>query len=275
MIWKIIIEKIFNVTIPKDDDIDKKRCCVTDSVRTVAKMWQSEMTQQAMFVKNISHLNRTPDFINPCFWEEKTGIHEKAPCNTPNSYDHKSNGIIKSLGKTEYKNINVIKSYRIKSTDTDCLSNPMVNNNRSNRTSSSNNRRRSRCSTTKAKMVDVGCECNRVNEEMNSQKTMLRHLEEKCYCQKQEIDQLKRQNSSLRIELQNVYNKNTSWKSAFFTPSKCTNTSTANQDSIVTMPKLIEFSADDSVNTNPIKGVESEMIITMKSGKNEVNTGLM
>lgn len=258
MFWKIILEKIFHITIPKEDD--QQRCCGADGVRTVSKRWQSEMTQQAMFVKNISYINHTPELINSCIWEETTAIKETVPGNTT------KNDLVKTMGKT-YRNINVIKSNKVKSTDTDCLSNPLVNRSKS---SSLNKRRNSRRSTTKAEMIDAECECDQISEEINHQKTVLLNLEEKCNSQKQEITKLKKDNSSLRIELQNVYNKNTSRKTSFFTPSKCTNTiNRSNHDSVGTLPKALECYADDCVNTIPIKGVESEMIITMKSGKNE------
>lgn len=267
MFWKIITEKIFNVTIPKDDDLDQKRCGRIDSVRSIAKLWQSEITQQAMYVKNISYMNHSPDFpeMNACIWEEDAAKKETTPCTPCGFPDHKSNDSNKRARKTDYRSGHLIKSYKVKSTDTDYLSNPLVN--RSNKIGSSlNSRRHSRCSTPKPKMVDKECDCHEITEEMNAQKTFLLHLQDKCNCQKQEIDKLRKENSSLRIELQNIY-KNSSLKSAFFTPSRCS----CNRNSITTLPRPFECdAADSSVDTTQVKGVESEMIITMKNGKNEV-----
>ncbi|KAJ8726157.1 hypothetical protein PYW07_000855 [Mythimna separata] len=265
MFWKIIVEKIFFVNIPKDDVLDQKRCG-TETVRSVAKVWQSEMTQQAMFVKNISYLNRPPNFPSPCVWEGNAMTKDTTSCNNSSSdQDHKNNDIIKSEGKTDCRKKITMKSFKVKSTDTDCLSNPLVH--RSNRTGSSlNSRRHSRCST-KAKMVDMGCDCNKMSEEMNAQKTLLLNLQEKCNCQKQEIDKLTRENSSLRIELQNIY-KNSSRKTTYFTPSRSSSNNDS-QDSIAILPKPFECFSENCGDSNQVKGVESEMIITMKNGKNK------
>lgn len=268
MFWRIIIEKIFNVTIPKDEVLDQKKCYVSENVRSVAKLWQKEMTEQAMYVKNISYLNRSPEFPNPRIQEGKIAKNETdSYINSSSDQEYKTNDITKSEGKQNCRNGYKIKSFKVKSTDTDGLSNPMVQ--RSNRTGSSlNSRRHSRCSTKKVKMVDTGCNFNEISEERNAQTAILLNLQEKCNCQKQEIVKLRRENSSLRIELQNVYKKS-SWKSAFFTPSTCTS-NYESHDSIAILPKLFECCTENSTGTNQVKGVESEMVITMKNGKNQV-----
>ncbi|CAH0700807.1 unnamed protein product [Spodoptera exigua] len=128
MFWKIIIEKIFNITLPRNDEKVPQEHCFTDSVQSVAKAWQTEMLQQAM----------------------------------------------------------------------------------------------------------------------------------------KEIERLKRENSSLKVELQNVY-KSSSWKSSFHACSKCS----SNHKTIALLPKPFECYAEENANTNQVKPIDSEMIITMKNCKNE------
>ncbi|PZC83272.1 hypothetical protein B5X24_HaOG208036 [Helicoverpa armigera] len=80
MLWKIIIEKIFHVNIPKDEDLAQNECCRTDSVRSVAKVWQTEMVQQAMFVRNISPYLTRAIFPIPCCWKGKKSKREPLTC---------------------------------------------------------------------------------------------------------------------------------------------------------------------------------------------------
>lgn len=261
MFWKIIVEKLFNVNISKNEDLEPPECCRTDSVRSVAKMWQTEMVQQAMFVRNITpFLSRTPRFPNACLWKgSKTVKKEPAPCNLkPCVYPDDCTKDIKRKC-----NSYTMKTYKLKSTDTDGLSCPSVS--KSGRPCSSHTRKLNRQCSARVKMVDMECDaCNDINDEITTYKINLEYLQDKFNCQKKEIEKLKRENSSLRIELHNVY-KNSSWKSSFYTPTTCT----SNNDTVAILPKPFECCGEEDI-CNRVKGIDSEMIITMKNCKNEV-----
>ncbi|XP_026737985.1 uncharacterized protein LOC113501149 isoform X2 [Trichoplusia ni] len=258
MFWKIIVEKIFNVNVSKEDD-NCNECCRTSSVRSVAKIWQTEMVHQALFVKNITPLlSRTPNIRGTCLWKgTKTVKKEVAPCNLkPCIIQDGSDEPKKEPCKL--KNF-TIKSYKVQSTDTDCLSNPMVI-----RPSKTNKKTNRQCSA-KVKMVETGCEaCGEPCDDIKAYKNNCEILQEKCNCQKKEIDKLKRENSSLKIELQNVY-KNSSWKSAFYTPSSCT----GKTDSVALLPKPFECCPEENADSRHVKDIDSEMYITIKNCTNE------
>ncbi|XP_047042420.1 uncharacterized protein LOC124646339 [Helicoverpa zea] len=262
MFWKIIIEKIFHVNIPKDEDLAQNECCRTDSVRSVAKVWQTEMVQQAMFVRNISPYLTRAIFPIPCCWKGKKSKREPLTCPfKPQGYP---DGFPECKKKCSLKDCRKPCCKNNRSTDTDFISNPSVC--RSNKSCSTSQSQRvcSKHCAAKVRLVDKQCHCNEISEEINAYKINLEKLQDKCNCQKTEIDKLKKENSSLKIELQNVY-KNSSWKSTFFSPFK----SASKHDSVAILPKPFECCTDDIPNVSEVKGIDSEMIITMKNCKNE------
>ncbi|KAF9811961.1 hypothetical protein SFRURICE_021318 [Spodoptera frugiperda] len=254
MFWKIIVEKILNITLPKNDDKVPPECCFTDSVQSVAKAWQTDMLQQAMYVKNYS-----PCYLPlPCWKKRKP---EVAPCNLrPCGYDDlHTRSCVRVLSKPDCR---TYKCYKHKSTDTNCLSNPMVCRSKKTCPAPCCQKPVNKYCAAKVRLVNIGCECNKENEEIIAYKTNLDFLQEKTCCQRKEIERLKRENSSLKIELQNVY-KNSSWKSSFQPSSKC---SSNHNTMCALLPKPFECYAEENANTNQ---VNSEMIITMKNCKNE------
>ncbi|KAH9635051.1 hypothetical protein HF086_004405 [Spodoptera exigua] len=257
MFWKIIIEKIFNITLPKNDEKVPQEHCFTDSVQSVAKAWQTEMLQQAMYVKNYS-----PCILPlPC-WDRKRVKPEVAPCNLrPCGYnDLHTRSCVRILSKPDCRGYKCCKN---KSTDTDCLSNPIVSSSKKS-CSSRYSQNQSRYCSAKIRTANKGCQCKEENEELDAYKANLDFLQEKCNCQRKEIERLKRENSSLKVELQNVY-KSSSWKSSFHACSKCS----SNHKTIALLPKPFECYAEENANTNQVKPIDSEMIITMKNCKNE------
>ncbi|CAB3231361.1 unnamed protein product [Arctia plantaginis] len=248
MFWKIIIEKLFNIKVSKSDQFAAQTAndC-TDCVRSVAKVWQTEMIQQAMFVKNVTHfLNRNylPWTIN------------NSPINLKldNIDDENQN-------KDHLKSINTLN---LKS------SKGLIDNNNDNRefaNAKTNTRRRkfsSKHSILKRQTVDVECECTDLNDEIDAFKASLNVLKEKSYTQEVEIEKLTKENESLKQKLHNVY-KNPWWRSNVCSRSAGT---FSGSYPIESLPKPYE-ACEDNFNVSQIKAVDSEVIITMKNCKNE------
>lgn len=264
MFWKIIIEKIFGINLQKSEVFENIQDSRTANVKSVAKLWEKELVQQALFVKNVTPLlskgasmNKT-DFPckSPCIRTE-TMTRIPQPCNkTDNKEPPRSLKINKVKSPTSS-----LLSQRTKTTDLGRSSCSVSRN------SEKSTRKLHRCTSVRVRTVDKACEpCIIENEELKTYKNNIELLQQRCNCQECEIDKLKEENNSLKIELQNFYKK-CSWKtSVLHTPVP----KSSDFDKAALVPKPFECSIDDSTRENSVKNTDSEMIITMKNCRNEV-----
>ncbi|XP_075991975.1 uncharacterized protein LOC142987236 [Anticarsia gemmatalis] len=267
MFWKIIVEKLFNINLTKSEQLERSESCYTDSVRSVARVWQSDMINQALFVKNISpllcratrhwkgrenakvHKGPAPRNINPC------GIENC--CRNIDNHKSKTSSCSRSC----------------KMTDTHGLSSSTLHTHTHHRkfktppsVSSYSRRLSSRHTLAKLKTVDISCDCTDLKDEMSGYRVKFDILQKKYKTQEQEIKKLQKENGSLRIELQNLY-KNSWWKECMEN-NTCT-IGTGHSDVGASIPKPFEDCvSDEKIDVNA-KSVDSEMIITMKNCKNE------
>lgn len=249
MFWKIIIEKLFNIKVSKSNELatQSSNDC-TDCVRSVARVWQTEMIQQAMFMKNVTH------FLNRSYlpWTIKN-----SPINLKLE-DIDDDNQNKNHPKPSTK-LNLKSSKELIETN--------KNDNREYVNVKTNTRRRkfsSKHSILKRNTVDVECECTDLNDEIAAFKTNINILKEKSYTHELEIQKLTKENESLKQKLHNVY-KNPWWSSIC---SRSVGTCSGSYP-IESIPKPYE-ACEENVYVNPIKPVDSEVIITMKNCKNEV-----
>ncbi|CAH2104942.1 unnamed protein product [Euphydryas editha] len=127
-----------------------------------------------------------------------------------------------------------------------------------NRSSSSLCKKLSKCISVKMKTVDVGCgTCFLDKEENSMDKYNLDYLQQRLNLQSDELRQLKRENISLKLELRNM-RKNCI---PSYTP--------VYSDSNVFVPPRPFESYFDETETDTVKDIESEMIITMKNCQNK------
>lgn len=262
MFWKIIVEKLFGINISKADEFDIQESR-TDTVKSVAKLWEKELVQQALFVQNVTTLLSKNSNIN------KSEYTWKPPCIKKETHTR-----IPRPYKTDNASKNSLKINKVKSPTNSILSQRArdADIGRSSYSFSRNNERTSRklhrCTSVRVKMADQSCEtCDIDSDELKNYKKNVEFLQQKCNVQDTEIEKLRKENNSLKIELQNFY-KTSSWKTAHHSPI------TANYDKTAVVPKPFECCIDDSRPTSSPKNTDSEMIITMKNCRNEVRLSL-
>lgn len=260
MFWKIIVERIFGVNIPKDENFDKIQDSRTDTVKSVAKLWEKEITQQTLFFKNVTPwLRRGPNTKTESPWKQAFPKREiptriPRPCKT----DNKDSFPIKISKNKSPTNSNLTQ--KVRGSDVDRSSSSTSKN------CEKTSRKVHRSTSVRLRMVDAACDTCKLgkeNEELKSYKKNVEVLQQKCNTQESEIEKLKRENNSLKIELQNFY-KTCSWKSVL-SPS-----TGPNYDKTAVVPKPFESCIDEGGAPSVIKNTDSEMIITMKNCRNEV-----
>lgn len=246
MFWKIIIDKIFNINISKCTEYETD-CNSGDSVRSIAKTWQNEMVHQAMYVKNITPvLNRVP-LLRSC--GPKNEMKEEISHRTIKSWPAED--------KYYSKHVARIRHNSTRSTELKEKTRGEEERTRGMR------KKHSRSTNIEVKTIETACDTcfiEKEHEEIKAYKRNLQVLQDKCNGHIEEVERLKRQNNSLRIELENVY-KSCPWKAAFYCPDSCEHTHQA--------PKPFEVALEDSC-PGPAKNIDSEIIITMKKCKHEV-----
>lgn len=238
MFWKIIIDKIFNINISKYDDFEIN-CNNGDSVRTIAKAWQTDMVQQAMFVKNANPLLSGVSILRN--FSSKSDKHQES-----------SQREIKSWPEEDKYS----KQVRNKQTTKSHIKEDI-------KTLRGIHKKFSRSTYVEIKAVDRACDTCLLEtdqEEIKAHMKNLQVLQDKCNGHIEEVERLKRENNSLRIELENVY-KSCPWKATFYCPD--------NHDHSH-VPKPFEVALEDNYCPGPLKNIDSEMIITMKKCKHEV-----
>ncbi|KAG6444045.1 hypothetical protein O3G_MSEX003181 [Manduca sexta] len=262
MFWKILLEKIFNVNIIKNTDFNSQNNCIrTDSIRSVTKEWQNEIVHQALFLKNITPLGTgvtsgSPRRVSKVSTKVSQSACGEKPCliieatkSDKNFTEHIHVKTNSEIGKPRKSNIE------------------QKNSTGSNKIHSKRPcRKLSRCTSVRVKMNDVGCSTHNIddeNEELKTYKNNFEQLQQQFNVQITEIEKLQKENTSLRIELQDVY------KHFIYKPSCCTPDSLMmDKDTGILAPKPFENCMDENVDTNSIKDIDSEMIITMKNCKN-------
>ncbi|VVC97304.1 uncharacterized protein LOC126979905 isoform X1 [Leptidea sinapis] len=58
LFWKIILEKVFGIVIPTEDDFKSIRC---SSIRSLSKNWEDEIIEQTVFLRKLIPLRRKHD----------------------------------------------------------------------------------------------------------------------------------------------------------------------------------------------------------------------
>nr|XP_034827382.1 uncharacterized protein LOC117984821 isoform X2 [Maniola hyperantus] len=252
MFWKIITQRIFKISFPKNDDLEGA-CCSNESVQSVAKVWEQELVQQALVVKNLTPLLNTQ-------------LNEKAPY-CWKSYTKYLNKIItldnlrcviedddeSTVDCKKLKEHQKLCSCEDKATETDSV-----------RPSDTSNKRRSKlttkvskCTSFRAKTVNFGNDaCNIDIEEINTYKNNLDYLQQQYNMQNDALNQLKTENMSLKLQLQNMTRNSA--------PSYFTMVKSDNSASVIPMPYESYCEKEESV-----KVIDSEMIISLKNCEHE------
>ncbi|XP_026756969.2 uncharacterized protein LOC113516706 [Galleria mellonella] len=245
MLWKIIIEKIFNVNY-KDENFCSINNSRTDSVQSIVKVWEKEMVEQALFVKNIGTFSTKSSSLNSkhnyCA-QKQVDIKKEVPSRIPAAKD-------------------AILKREIKKSKINLESDRILNGNSSISNDIPAKRKFSRSTSVRVKTVNKSCDaCNikEENEELKTYKYNLEYLQQQHKQQETEMEILKRENKSLKLELQSFY-KTCSWKSTHYNPSSITKN---------VVPKPFECCVEENKEKNTVKNLESEMIITMKNCKNK------
>lgn len=253
MFWRIIIEKIFKIKLLDRENLNDAQDCKRNTVQSIAQSWQKEMKEETMYIKNISSTlsNTYNEKINICRDSEiSVGTQSQ----------------ILKLYKAEdmcqeYAPQKTIKSQRnhvlVRNDIGTSTISPQIKN-QSNQTHRSEGRHPFK----KVRVIDVACEtCNleTTNDEITSSNDNINRLRHIFIEQGKQLEKLKRENSSLKLELENFHRMCT-WKSTLYKPG---------HDSITMIPKPFEGSSEDIKNKTP-SDIDSEMVITMKDGINEV-----
>lgn len=228
MFWKIIVDKIFHVNIPKYKESNND-CTDRDTVRCVAKKWQSEIVSQAYYVKSMT---------NPAIGGERW------PRAVKKNLQHTAKSWPSDDRYSEKKTrlLNLTRLQRLKEEKDNLLT-------------GSGKKFKDEGTHAAATTVNKGCDICFVEKEQDDvslYKKELLDLHTKCMERADEIDRLRRDNKSLRIELENVYSSDP-WGAP----------------SIPHSTEFRPFEFEES--SQPIKDLDSEMVITMKQCKNEVS----
>ncbi|KAM3962808.1 uncharacterized protein ACR2FA_003192 [Aphomia sociella] len=252
MFWKIIVEKIFNVDY-KSEDVYSGHGSRTDCIQSVAKVWEKEIIEQALFLKNINPFPiKRPSINNNC------NVQKQLEANI------ESSSRIPIHCKTERESVHQNKLVNSKNNVTKIetkLSELVINE--SNKSNGKEVRRKlSRCTSVRIKVANKGCDvCNleKDNDEIRAYKRNLEFLQQRYIRQENEMETLKRENTSLKLELQNFY-KTCSWKSSFYTTGDIPSDNSV--DGVVLKPFE---NVEENKNENIVKEFDSEMIITMRN----------
>ncbi|XP_073941422.1 uncharacterized protein [Choristoneura fumiferana] len=247
MFWKVIVEKVFRIHVPKSEELCNSRSLCTDSVRKTAKVWQKEMVHQALLL----------DHLLPC--QREGSRLSKQPKSTKlesciSSHTYK----VDSVNSCKTRNDHSVRSKDTKSRGNDPLLSGVVKPHKKRKTVS-------RFISVRVRTVDFSCDTTDLPkgvEDSGAYKNSLKFLQQDLNEQKLEVERLKKENTSLKFELQNVYN-GFSLSSHFCSPvGFCP----PNQ-SLCRIPK--PFECVDDVSSDPlVKNIDSEMIITMKKCHN-------
>ncbi|XP_045778814.1 uncharacterized protein LOC123876523 [Maniola jurtina] len=252
MFWKIITQRIFRISFPKNDDLEGA-CCSNESVQSVAKVWEQELVQQALVVQNLTPLlNTQVNERQPYCWQSYTNYLKKIMTFDNLRFIVEDDDESNVMNKKLKENLKVC-SCEDKATETDSKrSNHTANKRRSKLTKKLN-----KCTSFRAKTVNFGNDaCNIDAEEINMYKNNLDYLQQQYNMQNDELNQLKAENMSLKLQLQSMTRKSAS---SYFTMVKSDNSASV-------MPIPYESYCEDE---ESVKVIDSEMIISLKACENE------
>ncbi|XP_039764893.1 uncharacterized protein LOC120637237 isoform X1 [Pararge aegeria] len=247
MFWKIITERIFKISIPKNDDVESTS---NKSVQSVAKAWQKELIKQALVVKQLTpiiskQINEKPTYT----WKSYTNYFKKIITLNNSRYmiDDDDNSTVDSEILNE-------KHYICE--DKATVTNP-IRDIRNNGRSKLLVKKISRCTSFRGRTVDFGGDaCHIDAEEINMCKNNLVYLQKQYNMQSDELGQLKTENTSLKVQLQNMARK--------YAPLCSTMITSDNKASVIPKPYESYCEAETT-----LKNIDSEMIITLKNCENE------
>ncbi|XP_061706932.1 uncharacterized protein LOC133517608 [Cydia pomonella] len=230
MLWKIILEKIFRIHIPKTEKTPLNDRSYT--MLTTVKSWKNEIVHEALYVKNMTvlDLNKNNDVTSSsCKFQSE--VKQASPI-----YPARSRNVETTNAIVNKNNNSVIKteSYVV------IAKTPKP-------------RKVSRSISVNIKKADVCCETSYLEEGDN--KVCKNDLQQNLNVLMVDIERLKKENMSLKMELQSVYNKSAP------KPRLSRLAPLLSNDALAYLPKPFE----EEETTNFVDDVNSEMIITMKN----------
>ncbi|CAG5056533.1 unnamed protein product [Parnassius apollo] len=234
MFWKVILDKILGVNIPKTEVISEDHSNVREVIHDVAKDWQKEILEQTTFVKNF-----IPPITNNNFVLKQVES-ANTDANVSSSQNENLNGV------------NKLANLNFKPNNSECNCS-LLNKN-------------SGCTLTSAvKLSDAGCDPLNIsyNEKLKSYKYCLKKVQEQLQKQVIEVNELKKENDALKYKLQEMRKKSS--LKTLYAPTALSPVCDVNQ-----VLKPFETSSEENLNADSTKKTNSEVIITLKNCKNEV-----
>ncbi|KAJ2944555.1 hypothetical protein O0L34_g3904 [Tuta absoluta] len=258
MFWRILLERVFAINLTKTTSC-KHDTEIFESVQDVARIWERDMMQQAIFVKSImsqlcpengQNMSCKKSCLKKC-----SSLHLTSP---PCPNGDSSCKQIASCGANLPKNT--------KKVTLNCSSEKLCKRKKS-----------CKCVTASVsaviKTVDACAGCSDRGD-AQGYKASIESLERtNCY-QKEEIDKLIEENKTLQCELQKL--KCYKWQ-----PQQiyCATAADENNDQVMPLESVDQvmplepvdssISDDDKSYKGSVRGAESELLITMKNCKHE------
>ncbi|KAI5639672.1 hypothetical protein NE865_07919 [Phthorimaea operculella] len=257
MFWRILLERVFAINLTKTA-CPKHDTEICKSVHDVARMWQRDMVQQAIFVKSImpqlcSDIGRNNSFKKSCL-KKSSSLHLiSPPC---------------AIGDTTCKQIDSCKDNPSK-----CTKKVTLN---FSREKLCKRKRSSKCVSTfvsaVAETVDAYSTTTGTDRgDSQGYKASIESLQKTNSYQQEEIDRLIQENKTLQFELQKL--KYSEWQPQPIYCATAALVEQEDQDSHSSHPCLHPsdsyISDDDKSYRDSVKGAESELLITMKNCKHE------
>ncbi|CAG9784620.1 unnamed protein product [Diatraea saccharalis] len=268
MFWKIIIEKVFCINISQSDEFDSIQSESTKSVKSVAKLWEREIVQQAMFVKDITPSILSKSFFNKNVNKNQNNFPKQIPIRNETTSRIPTMTHIPRSTRTTSKNPSINK---VRSPTQSNMSQKSKTTSDMGRSSFSfskyyNRSKVHRCTSVRMKVADKACDCylDKNDNELISYKLNVACLQQRCKTQESELEKLKKENNLLKFELQNFYKVN-------FNSGKKLALADAIPycDIAALVPKSVQCCVKDETKENIFNKTDSEMIITMQNCRNE------
>ncbi|XP_063529625.1 uncharacterized protein LOC134740902 [Cydia strobilella] len=231
MLWRIILEKIFRINIPKTEKTPLNDRSYT--VLTTVKSWKNEMVHEASYVKNVSVLD---DNQNVDVTTSSCQLNPEVPIASPICP-----AISGDDGATDATNKN---NNSVTKTESYVVTRKTPKPRKVNRSISVN-----------IKKADVCCETSNLEGDNKVCKNDLYNLQRNLNELMVDIERLKKENMSLKMQLQGFYN-DSALKSRLSRLAPL-----PSNDALAYLPKPFE----EEETTNFVDDVDSEMVITMKN----------
>lgn len=232
--WNILLEKLFHVNVSKASCFKDKDDCSNDSSREVARNWQKEMMQQAIFVKAIATPQRPSSSLNidnctrnirPLFRGNRVNFAQK--CNRVHSCHY--------------------ELFNCQESDCSCHL-------------SKEGKIAKQCRYVSANVKTVSVACNTCDNAVSTTKLKNENL-----AQQTEMAKLVNENLLLKRELQKVYDEG-KWRESSYCPKLL-----PVSENPCSLLHAFEESALSDDTSKVAKNAESEMIITLRNCKNDVS----